>query len=372
MNLQLAIASSCTGTGCQVQPLDSDVHIDADYSEAVIDYGITISPGDLVAVDYAFDPPQVVFRWMLARVERVENGQVFAGSACGGSQALTLAEGLEANIAAGDDVFVAYGKVHDVSRGTRPVNPERLRAAFFPMIEAMVRSLVAWRDTDPKQVVEEGYDRIAERYLDWARTGRAEERARYTSVLLDELPHGARVLDLGCGAGVPTTQELAQRFEVTGVDFSVHQLALARQNVPQAHFIQADITQLDLPPGSFDGVAAFYSLIHVPREEQPRLLQDIASWLHPGGLLVATMGVRSVRADFTVDYMGTPMYWSGFDTETNQRLVEEAGFRIISAQEETATEFDESVTFLWIIALRSSTGAAHTRTGCVPLNVTSH
>jgi SAM-dependent methyltransferase len=338
-----------------VQSLDSDVHIDADYSEAVIDYGITISPGDLVAVDYALDPPQVVFRWIRARVERVENGQIFTGSACGGSQALTLAEGLEANIAAGDDVVIAYGKVHDVSRGTRPVNPERLRAVFFPRIEAMYRSLAAWRDADPKQVVEEGYDCIAESYLEWVRTGRAEERARYTSVLLDGLPRGARVLDLGCGAGVPTTQQLAQRFEVTGVDFSAHQLALARQNVPQARFIQADITQLDLPPGSFDGVAAFYSLIHVPRAEQPELLQDIASWLHPGGLFVATMGVRAVKADFAEDYLGTPMYWSGFDSKTNERLVEEAGFRIISAREETATEFDESVTFLWITALRTST-----------------
>ena len=354
MNLQLAIASSCTGTGCQVQSLDGDVHMDADYSEAVIDYGITISPGDLVAVDYTFDPPQVVFRWALTGVERVENEQVFTDSACGGSQALTLAEGLEANIAVGDKVFIAYGEVHDVSRGKRPVNPERLRAAFFPRIEAMYQRLAAWRDTDPKQVVEEGYDCIAERYLEWARTNRAEERARYTSVLLDELPRGAKVLDLGCGAGVPTTQQLAQRFEVTGVDFSARQLALARQNVPQAQFIQADITQLNLPPGSFDGVAAFYSLIHVPREEQPSLLQDIASWLHPGGLFVATMGVHSVKADFAKDYLGAPMYWSGFDSETNERLVEEAGLRIISTREETATEFDKSVTFLWTIAQRQT------------------
>lgn len=354
MNLRLAIASSCTGTGCQVQSLDSDVHIDADYSEAVIDYGITISPGDLVAVDCTFDPPQVVFRWALTGVERVENEQVFTDSACSGSQALTLAEGLEANIAVGDKVFIAYGEVHDVSRGRRPVNPERLRAAFFPRVEAMVQRLAAWRDTDPKQVVEEGYDCIAERYLEWARTNRAEERARYTSVLLDELPRGAKVLDLGCGAGVPTTQQLAQRFEVTGVDFSAHQLALARQNVPQAQFIQADMTQLNLPPGSFDGVAAFYSLIHVPREEQPNLLQDIASWLHPGGLFVATMGVHSVKADFAEDYLGAPMYWSGFDSETNERLVKEAGLCIVSTREETATEFDKSVTFLWIIAQRQT------------------
>jgi ubiquinone/menaquinone biosynthesis C-methylase UbiE len=350
MNLQFAIASSCTSTGCQVQFLDSDVRVDADYSEPVVDYGIIIRPSDLVAVDRVPNPPQVVFRWMLARVERVENGQIFTDSACSRSQPLTLAEGLEAEIAVGDKVFIAYGEVHDVSIGGRPANPERLRTAFFPKIEAMYRRLDAWKDMDPKQMVEEGYDRIAECYVEWIQTTRSEERARYTSVLLDELPPGAKVLDLGCGVGLPTTQQLAQRFEVTGVDFSAHQLTLARQNVPEAQFIQADITQLDLPPASFDAVAAFYTFIHVPREEQPKLLQDIASWLRPGGLFVATMSVHSVKADFAEDFLGAPMYWSGFDGETNKRLVEEADLRITSAREETAIEFGKPVTFLWVVA----------------------
>ena len=206
------------------------------------------------------------------------------------------------------------------------------------------------KDMDPKQVVEEGYDRIAECYLEWTQTHRAEERARYTSVLLDALPPGAEVLDLGCGAGVPTTRELAQRFEVTGVDISARQIALAQQNVPHAQFIQADITQLDFLPDSFDAVAAFYTIIHVPRQEQPKLWQDIASWLRPGGLLVAAMGTGSVKADFDQDFLGAPMYWSSFGNETNKRLVEEAGLHIVSAQEETAKEFDEPVTFLWVIA----------------------
>jgi SAM-dependent methyltransferase len=152
--------------------------------------------------------------------------------------------------------------------------------------------------------------------LEWIQTARSKERARYTSALLDELPFGAKVLDLGCGAGVPTTWELAQRFNVTGVDISARQISLAQQNVPEAHFVQADITQLDFPPASFDAVAAFYSIIHVPRQEQPKLLQDIASWLRPGGLLVATMGTHSIKADYAEDFLGVLMYCCCFDSES--------------------------------------------------------
>jgi ubiquinone/menaquinone biosynthesis C-methylase UbiE len=204
-------------------------------------------------------------------------------------------------------------------------------------------------ETDPKQVVAEGYDRIAKKYLEWTQDARVEERDHYTSVLLERLPKGAKVLDLGCGAGIPTTRALAARFEVTGVDISARQIALARQNIPEAKFIHADMTQLDFDPESFDAVTSFYALIHVPRQEQAELLWDIASWLCPGGLLVTAMGTHAAQADLD-DLLGTAMYWSGFDSEANRRLVEEAGLRIISAREETAKEFNEPVTFLWIVA----------------------
>src|SRR2546429_8375786 len=92
-------------------------------------------------------------------------------------------------------------------------------------------------------------------------------------------PQGAHVLDLGCGMGVPTTATLAQHFTVTGVDISAHQIELARQKVPQATFIQSDISLLDFPPRSFDAVVAFYSLFCLPRAELFPLLQKIASWL---------------------------------------------------------------------------------------------
>src|SRR2546426_11015698 len=123
------------------------------------------------------------------------------------------------------------------------------------------------KHVDPKQIVADGYDRIAEQYCAWASQVGQEERAKHTAVLLEKLPPGAAVLELGCGAGLPTTRQLAERFAVTGVDIAARQVALARHHVPTATLLHADMTQLDFAPTSFDAVAAFYSLLHGPPDE---------------------------------------------------------------------------------------------------------
>jgi SAM-dependent methyltransferase len=120
--------------------------------------------------------------------------------------------------------------------------------------------------------------------------------------------------------------------------------------VPAATFVEADMAAFDFPPAGFDAVAAFYSIIHVPRQEHRALLHDITTWLRPGGLLVATMGAGSTEAAVEPDWLGVPMYFSHFDGATNQRLVKDAGLRIIGAREETADEDGAPVTFLWVVA----------------------
>jgi hypothetical protein len=44
------------------------------------------------------------------------------------------------------------------------------------------------------------------------------------------------------------------------------------------------------------------------------------------------------------------MYWSHFDSPTNQRLVQEAGLLIVGATEEIAPEDGVPITFLWVVA----------------------
>ena len=179
---------------------------------------------------------------------------------------------------------------------------------------------------DPKDIVRDGYDRISREYR-----GDEDEDGRY-AVWLGELaalvPEGGRVLDLGCGNGIPAARWLAAHgFAVYGVDFSQVMIERARTLLPEATFECADMTSLDLPPASQDAVVAFYSLIHVPVEEQPSLLAQIASWLRPGGCAMLIVGVGAWTGTED-DWLGATMYWSHADRDTYLAWLTQAGFEI--------------------------------------------
>ncbi len=210
--------------------------------------------------------------------------------------------------------------------------------------------------SDPhRALVERGYDRVAERYLatkdpqDPLALSALQEMSR-------DLPPGGAVLDLGCGAGVPATLWLARRgFAVTGVDFSGRQLDLARKLVPSAAFRKADMTDLELDPGAFDAVVAFHSIIHVPREEHPTLLQKIHRWLKPGGLFLATLTVADYDGeDGDWEGWGAAMRWSHYDAGTNTTMLREAGFGLLHAEPRTGGGTGaEEETWLWVLARRT-------------------
>lgn len=159
------------------------------------------------------------------------------------------------------------------------------------------------------------------------------------------------MLELGCGAGVPTTQRLAARFKLTGVDISGEQVRRARAAVPEAEFVQADFTSLELEPSSFDAVVSFYAFNHVPRELLAPTFARIHRWLVPGGYLMAALGTGDTEA-WTGDWLGAPTFFSSFPPETNTRLVLEAGFTILSDDLAAFREPDGDMVFKWVLAAR--------------------
>jgi SAM-dependent methyltransferase len=182
----------------------------------------------------------------------------------------------------------------------------------------------------PKQIVREGYDQLATAYREHYQQAHHIYYAEWLSVFEQHIPPASAVLELGCADGIPTAQYLARTFDYTGVDISPVQIEQARRNVPQGHFVVADMTTLRFPDQSFAGIIALYSIIHVPVEEQPDLFRVIYSWLQPGGCLFCIVGAgewTGVETDWIKP--GTEMYWSHTDTSTYLTWFTKIGFEII-------------------------------------------
>ena len=203
---------------------------------------------------------------------------------------------------------------------------------------------------DPRtQIVADGYDAIGETFAVWREQIVGDPRRDWEDALAGRLGEGASVLELGCGAGTPETRRLAQRFAVTGADISPRQVERARSAIPEADFLCADFTDLELPPGSFDAVAAFYVFNHVPRDLLAPLLTRIHGWLVPGGWLLTAFGVSDTEG-WTGEWLGAETYFSSFPTEVNSRLVREAGFAIERDEVVTFEEPEGPASFQWVLA----------------------
>ncbi|MGH3008108.1 MAG: class I SAM-dependent methyltransferase [Gaiellaceae bacterium] len=199
------------------------------------------------------------------------------------------------------------------------------------------------------QLVADGYDAIGETFAEWREEAVGDPRREWEDKLVSRLRDGAHVLELGCGGGSPETKRLAQQFAVTGVDISPRQVERARAAVPNAEFLCADFTDLELRAASFDAVASFYVFNHVPRELLAPLLDNIHAWLARDGWLLTAFG-KSDNPGWTGDFLGAPTFFASFPPEINSRLVREAGFTIEQDEVVAWDGADTPECFQWVLA----------------------
>jgi SAM-dependent methyltransferase len=173
----------------------------------------------------------------------------------------------------------------------------------------------------------EAFDAIGDRYDDVF--PHKEGQLAAGAWLAGELAAGARVLDVGCGTGVPTARQLADAgHRVTGIDISPHMVGLSRDNVPGAEFHLMDLADLEAAGlGPFDGATAFFSLLMLPRKEIPVALRMLHGQLRPGGLLALGM-VEADVDDFAIPFLGHTIRVSGYLREELRQVVCDAGFEI--------------------------------------------
>ncbi|KAK2755108.1 hypothetical protein FQN54_006637 [Arachnomyces sp. PD_36] len=212
-----------------------------------------------------------------------------------------------------------------------------------------------------KDDIRKAYDDIAPAYLDWTKPS-YKTRLVYLNKLLSHLSQKPKVnvLELGCGAGVPCTQLLAARenFSVTANDISHAQIELARERLPSSvRLVEGDMMGLESEEEEFDAVVGFFSILHLPREEQIVFFNRAFGWLKPGGWLLANLtkvGFESVKDEKWLGGKEGTMFWSGWGVEKSCEILEEAGFVVevkdVVSEAEKDWEGKDNVEFLWVMA----------------------
>jgi SAM-dependent methyltransferase len=186
-------------------------------------------------------------------------------------------------------------------------------------------------DDNLTRSVRKSYDRVADEYA-----RRIFNELRHKPLdreLLNrfaaEVTGRGEVCDMGCGPGHVARYLRDAGATVFGLDLSPRMLEQARQLNPDLRFLEGNMMALGLQDGRLAGIAAFYSIVNVPKEFLTLVFREMARVLQPGGVLLLAFhtGDEVLHED---ELWGRPISMDFFLFQPSEirRYIEAAGLAI--------------------------------------------
>ncbi|HEX6311603.1 MAG TPA: class I SAM-dependent methyltransferase [Acidimicrobiia bacterium] len=198
-------------------------------------------------------------------------------------------------------------------------------------------------DFPTRRDIAAGYDRAASGYTE--EFAAELDRKPFDRDLLTEFAAATAgrglVLDVGCGPGHVAAFLAARGVDVGGVDISARMAAIGRLRQPAIPFAVADMLSLPVASSTLAGIAAVYSLIHLPRGLVPQALAELRGALRADGrlLLAVHAGHGEVHRD---SWYGRPVKIAATLFQTDELLagLATAGFAIESCSTRPPYRFE--------------------------------
>lgn len=173
------------------------------------------------------------------------------------------------------------------------------------------------------------YDAFAETYDEGVIDFWNNFPADFIDAFAKETP-GKHVLDLGSGSGRDARLLRDRGLEVVCADGSKSMIALTTKLGFESHL--CDFLDLPFENDSFDGVWAYTSLIHIPREEAAVVLRTVHALLKPGGTFVfgAIQGESDAKMVAHAIMPGVERYFRFYQPDELETLVTSCGFKLIT------------------------------------------
>lgn len=137
------------------------------------------------------------------------------------------------------------------------------------------------------------------------------------------------ICDMGCGPGQIARYLYRQGVDTLGVDLSPQMIAEAQRLNPEIQFHQGNMLALPEADNSWGGIAAFYCIIHIPREQIVDALREMKRVLKPGGILLATFHIGT-EIEHIDQWWGKPVNldFAYYKPDEMESWLKQAGFEL--------------------------------------------
>lgn len=167
--------------------------------------------------------------------------------------------------------------------------------------------------------------------------------------LLETLPPGGNVLEMGCGPGNVAKHMLGKRPDLhyLGIDLAPEMIKAAREENPGAEFQLLDIRNADRIEGRFDAVIAAFCIPYLSAGDLPGVFSTMKKFAAEKGMIYLSFmeGPRERSGLEKTSFTGNDeLYISYYPASEIALLLKEDGFEIKRFYSQDYPEADGSVT----------------------------
>ena len=141
---------------------------------------------------------------------------------------------------------------------------------------------------------------------------------------------GKRVLDLGSGPGRDADLLRKHGLSVICADGSPNMVELTRSHGFES--VVCDMRDLHFEDGSFDGVWAYSSIIHVTRDDARKIVRKISRLLKPSGVFMLAVIEGNGSESIGIAGSNIKRYFEYYSAEKMESLMEGTDFRLVKSE----------------------------------------
>ena len=204
------------------------------------------------------------------------------------------------------------------------------------------------------QLTIDAYEQLAPKYHESFKD--EMKHKEYDKKILDQfsemLHPSSKICDAGCGPSGHIGKYLQKKgFDLTGIDLSPKCIEIAKQYEKDIEFHCMDMMDMQFESSSFDGIISFYSIIHTPKIDVPKIFQEYNRVLKPDGLILIVVKKGTAEGIISGEwYEGNQIYFTNFLENEISDYLTESGFKIISLETRNPYNIEITVDRIYTIA----------------------